>query len=112
MMENLSELLNGNIDIEEYQYINGDGSYEARFVGRRMGENGTLMCYFDLADGRKIKAMTWKNRKYKGLDRMPLGSLLMLHFYYAAKSGRNYLDNATILEGPDGEMEDDDEDIW
>lgn len=98
-MENyMRESLYGRINFDDYEFIREEGSFECIFVARWMNKNENLVCCFDFADGRKVRAMAWPNTNYYHLEQIPLGTRLRLEFKYSS-TGRNYLRKVDILGG-------------
>jgi hypothetical protein len=84
---------NGNrrIDFDEYRYMEQDGEFEGRFVWRWKNPRGDLECFFDLDDGRKIRATTWADREYLHMDTFPVGDRCRLEFRRSGSGRRSYL---------------------
>lgn len=86
----LNSGLDGLIENENYQWITTEGTFRGRLDYKHWGRNGnTIMSYFTLDDGRKIKIMTW-HQIYGGcdlgLDKIDIGTSLFLTF---TKSSNN-----------------------
>ena len=94
------EKLFKSLDVESFEFIPYDGEFDAIYVARWFNwQKGLIVCFaFD--DGKRVRAMTWKNTKYKKLDQIPLGAHLHLRFKTAG-SGRTYLRSVTVLSLPE-----------
>jgi len=79
------------IQFSDYRFMDQEGEFTGRFVGRWMNPSRNLECFFELDDGTKIRATTWRNRKYLNMDTFPVGGRCKLRFRKEGAGRRSYL---------------------
>lgn len=98
MEEYKRESISPNIDFRDYDFSKTEGCFSARYVGKWLNKDQNLVCCFDFDDGRKIRAMVWQDDDYLGMDKVALGSHVVLEFKTAANSKNIYLRKVTATD--------------
>ena len=69
-----------NFDMDAYSFPSIEGTVVGTLKAKLWGNGKNIIGYYELLDGRKIKASTWQKDKYLAINTVPVGSLVMLTF--------------------------------
>lgn len=92
-----NQFAESGIDTSDYRFIETEGDFVA-ILDLKVWGNRNLRSFFTLEDGRKIIACTFPRENYLGLADTPIGSVFLLIFQQAKKSGQVYLQEVVQLE--------------
>lgn len=92
-----NQFAESGIDTSDYRFIETEGDFVA-ILDLKVWGNRNLRSFFTLEDGRKIIAYTFPRENYLGLADTPIGSVFLLIFQQAKKSGQVYLQEVVQLE--------------
>ena len=90
------EFIDSGFDGRDYQFPDFDGSFEATIVCKRWDKKQNLLAYLDFDDGKKILTSAWSEKKYLGLDDIPLNTHVKVTFQFS-KKGNSYLRAVEVI---------------
>ncbi len=85
-----NQFINSGVNVDDYKFIEKEGSYKAILDYKRWGKSRNVIAYFTLENGSKIMSSAFQNGGYLGIPDIPEGTLLTLTFE-KTKKGICYL---------------------
>lgn len=89
-----TQLAQTGINFDDYIFAEEAGIAKGRLVAKMWGRKRNLVSYYDMEDGRKLKFSTWYNQDYLGIDKMAVGTMVMI----VTTEGKNYIQMNKIFE--------------
>ena len=89
-----TELAQTGINFDDYAFAEEAGTAKGKLTAKMWGRKRNLVSYYDMEDGRKLKFSTWYNQDYLGIDKIPVGTSVMI----VMSEGKNYIQMSKIYE--------------